>query len=65
MIDIIEVNTIYSRTALKLLKWAKDCKNRVKTNKLIKIAERVENKYRDKHKNIWGEVYTGYWWNPL
>jgi hypothetical protein len=48
-----------------LLKWAKDCKNRVKTNKLIKIAERVENKYRDKHKNIWGEVYTGYWWNPL
>lgn len=66
MVDIINISDIYSDAAYNLLVWANDCKNRIRRNKLIKIAERIENRYRDKHKNIFGEVYYEFFgWNPL
>lgn len=65
MIDIINASEIYSGTAYNLLVWAKEHKNRIKANKLIKIAERIENKFRNKHKTIFGQVWGYSAINPL
>ena len=49
--DIHNEIWLYNKQAKKLLRWAIDTGNRIKANKLIKLALKLENKYRNNHYN--------------
>ena len=54
---------IYNHEAFQLLDWAVHTKNRIKAHKLIKIATKLENRYRKKH--YWAEDFDNCKMNPL
>jgi len=45
--DIFGTDRIYNPEAVELLRWARDENNRIRKYKMIKIAKKLEDAYKD------------------
>jgi hypothetical protein len=47
----------YSREALEMDKWAREVTNRLKASRIYKVAQSLEQRYRDNHKSEVNDPY--------